>query len=78
MAEKSPVEEQSEAVGSIFINMIATISAKAKSLNHNNAVDVEINFQSVTIDKNGIPLFTKHTKESQIQLKLATRILPPP
>jgi len=41
------------------------------------AVDVELNFKSVTLNEQGWILFGKDTQESQLEIRLATRILPP-
>jgi hypothetical protein len=41
------------------------------------AVDVELNFKSLTLNEKGWVLFGKDTKESQLEIRLATRILPP-
>lgn len=42
-----------------------------------SAVDIELNFKSVTISEKGWVLFGKDTDQSQMEIKLATRITPP-
>jgi hypothetical protein len=42
-----------------------------------NAVDIELSFKSVMLTQQGWVLFGKNTKESTMEIKLATRITPP-
>jgi len=42
-----------------------------------NAVDIELNFKSVMLTQQGWVLFGKDTKESTMEIRLATRITPP-
>jgi hypothetical protein len=42
-----------------------------------SAVDVEVTLRNITTSENGWVLFGKDSQESQMEIKLATRILPP-
>jgi hypothetical protein len=74
----NPAEVPEKKVAEVFnlmVNDLLTSMAKEK---HEFAVDIEITFQSVTVDERGFPLFSKKTSQSQMQIKLATRITPQP
>jgi hypothetical protein len=42
-----------------------------------NAVDIELNFKSITISEKGLALFGKDSAQSHLEVRLATRITPP-
>lgn len=42
-----------------------------------NAVDIELTFKSVTINEKGWVLFGRDTDQSQMEIRLATRLTPP-
>lgn len=78
MADKSktPALKKERQIGKVFNSIITDVKTGMKESNHENAVDIELNFQSVALSQKGIPLFTKNSKESQMQIRLATRVLP--
>ena len=60
----------------VFAAMVNDFVEAMDKTKHEFAVDVELNFKSVTIDQKGIPLFTKTTTQSQMEIKIATRLTP--
>jgi hypothetical protein len=69
-------------IGKVFESVVQQISqaysASDQSKMSIQAVDIELNFKSVAIAENGWVLFGKDTKESHMEIKLATRITPSP
>jgi hypothetical protein len=67
-------------IGKVFESVIQQVSqaycAADQSRMSIQAVDIELNFKSVAIAENGWALFGKDTKESHMEIKLATRITP--
>jgi hypothetical protein len=75
---KTPAELPGDAVGKIFRTLVTdSIVPAMRDAGHQSAVDIEIYFKSVTIEK-GIVIFPKKTTESQMEIRIATRINPPP
>ena len=73
---KAPVATKEHQIGKVFHSIIRDVKTGMAESKHENAVDIELNFQSVALSQNGIPLFTKNSKQSQMQIRLATRVLP--
>jgi len=42
-----------------------------------NAVDIELNFKSIVLSEKGWVLFGKDSTQSQMEIRIATRITPP-
>ncbi len=75
---KTPAELPGHPVGRIFENLVAVdIIPAMRRANHQCAVDVQIDFRAVTVSEKGIALFGKKTTESQMEIRIATRITPP-
>lgn len=73
----TPAENTGRRIAEVFKSMINDLAAEMDKAKHEFAVDMEIEFKSVTLDQKGIPLFTKSATQSQLQIKIATRITPP-
>lgn len=73
---QAPAVVDQTPVALVFSSMVSALSQAMAANQHNNAVDVQLTFQSVTTDAHGVPLFTKHSTQSQMQIQLATRITP--
>ena len=65
-----------ENIALVFKELIRGIAEQMAETNHQFAVDLEVNFESVTVDKKGIPLFTNKATQSHLRIRLATRIIP--
>jgi len=78
MADKSkaPVAKKEHQIGKVFNSIITDVKTGMVESKHENAVDIELNFQAVALSQKGIPLFTKNSNQSQMQIRLATRVLP--
>jgi hypothetical protein len=74
----TPTEVPERKVAEVFNLLVHDLLNSMVKEKHEFAVDIEITFQSVTVDERGIPLFSKKTSQSQMQIKLATRITPQP
>ena len=72
----TPATNPGKSIAKVFQIMVNDLAREMNRSKHEFAVDVEIDFNSVTINKKGIPLFTKSVTQSQMQIKLATRITP--
>jgi hypothetical protein len=73
---KTPAITDQPAVSDIFAHAISDLSEVMSQTHLKDAVDIELNFKSVTTDSNGVPLFTKHSTESTLEIRLATRLTP--
>ena len=73
---KAPVATKEHQIGKVFGSIVNDVKNGMVESKHENAVDVELNFQSVALSQKGIPLFTKSSNQSQMQIRLATRVLP--
>ena len=73
---KAPVSTKEHQIGKIFGTIIEDVKNGMAESKHENAVDVELNFQSVALSEKGVPLFSKSSSQSQMQIRLATRVLP--
>ena len=62
-------------IAKVFGDSVTLIRSEMIKNQHKDAVDVEINFQNVTLSKKGFLVFSKKT-ESTMTIKMATRILP--
>lgn len=75
----TPAELPGYPVGRIFETLVADeIIPAMRKAKHQCAVDVQIDFRAVTVSEKGVVLFGKKTTESQMEIRLATRIDPPP
>ena len=72
----TPATKSGKSIAKVFQIIVNDLAREMKRSQHEFAVDVAIDFHSVTINKKGIPLFTKSVNQSQMQIKLATRITP--
>jgi len=89
MADKKPATLNTGTIGEVFESVIDEIrKAYAHDISRSydegssvalmNAVDIELNFKSLTIEKKRKWLvITRNTKESTMEIRLATRITPP-
>lgn len=73
---KQAVTEKHPAVGTVFRSVVTDVRESMNQSQHQSAVDIELNFNQVTISQKGIPLFTKKKEQNAMNIKLATRILP--
>ena len=73
---KAPALKKERQIGKVFNSIITDVKTGMAESKHENAVDIELNFESVALSQKGIPLFTKDSKQSQMKIRLATRILP--
>ena len=71
MAGKTP------PVGDVFMQVVEQVSNAAREGGHRNAVDLELTFAQVKASGGGVPLIVGTSKESNLQIRLATRLLPP-
>jgi hypothetical protein len=73
----TPAQNTGRRIAEVFKTMVNDLAIEMDKAQHEFAVDMEIEFKSVTLDQRGIPLFSKSTTQSQLQIKIATRITPP-
>lgn len=85
-----PAVYSAAAIGAVLESVINEIqkvykhdiSSKSSDQNQTttlmSAVDIELNFKSVTLAEKGLAIFGKDTKESVMEIRLATRVTPPP
>lgn len=73
---KKVLTEKHQAVGEVFRSVVIDVRSSMISSKHEAAVDIELNFNHVTISEKGVPLFTKKKEQNAMNIKLATRILP--
>ena len=73
---KAPVATKEHQIGKVFDSIINDVKNGMVESKHESAVDIELNFQSVALSQKGIPLFSKNSKQSQMQIRLATQVLP--
>jgi hypothetical protein len=71
-SKRQPAKSPGKSIVKVFNMMVSEMC----EVQHEFAVDVEINFKTVTIDRKGLPLISKNTTQSQLEIKLATRIIP--
>ena len=64
-----------KAVVQVFDNVVSGIRTTIKEKKHNSAVDVKLDFKSISIDSKGILVWSKK-KESQLEISLATQVIP--
>ena len=76
MAVNPPATIPEQPVADVFANIVRDVAKVMTDTTHKEAVDLDLKFTSVTIDSRGIPLFTKHTDQSQLEIRLATRLTP--
>ena len=76
-AKSLPAKSSGSRIANVFKSIVNDLSNEMAKAKHEFSVDIEIEFKSVTLDEKGIPLFTKSTTQSQLQIKMATRISPP-
>lgn len=76
----APAKYDAPPIGKVFESVIRQVreaySTSDESGMSIQAVDIELNFKSVAIDEKGWALFGKDTKQSQMEIRLATRITP--
>jgi hypothetical protein len=77
---KAAAKYDAPKIGDAFESVIQQVrqaySTSDKSGMSIQAVDIELNFKSVAIAEDGWVLFGKDTKESHMEIRLATRITP--
>ena len=71
-----PAKSTGKRVAEVFRTTVTDLSARMSEAGHEFAVDIEIEFRSVALDSKGFPLFSKSTTQSQLNIKLASRITP--
>ena len=71
-----PAKNTGKRVAEVFKTTVTDLSARMSEAGHEFAVDIEIEFRSVALDSRGFPLFSKSTTQSQLNIKLASRITP--
>ena len=76
MSSLSVLTDEGPEITSIFNSVAKGIQDIIDSRNHGAAVDLELQFNQVTINSKGVPLFSKTETTKSIQIKLATRITP--
>jgi len=75
-SDKQAVTQKASPVVTSFALIVSEIQTKIDAAQMKSAVDIELTFNQVSLDARGIPLFTRHKEQSQMQIKLATRIMP--
>jgi len=73
---KAPVATKEHQIGKVFGSIVNDVKNGMVASKHESAVDIELNFESVALSEKGIPLFSKSSNQSQMQIRLATRVLP--
>jgi hypothetical protein len=77
---KDAAKYDAPEIGKVFESVVSQVSqaylAATDSRVGIQAVDIELNFKSVNIAEDGWVLFGKDTKESHMEIRLATRIPP--
>jgi hypothetical protein len=65
-------------IGKVFESVIQQVGQAyaARSGMDLQAVDIELNFKSISISEDGWVLFGKDTKESHMEIRLAARLTP--
>jgi len=76
MTDKSAVSLTEIPIAKTFAAIVDEIQSKVNASDMKSAVDLELTFNQVSLDSKGVPLFTRHKEQSQMQIKLATRIIP--
>ncbi|NQT03346.1 MAG: hypothetical protein HQ580_15065 [Planctomycetes bacterium] len=64
-----------KAIVQVFDKVVGGIRTTINDTNHNNAVDVKLDFKSINIDSKGILVWSKK-KESALEISLATQVTP--
>ncbi len=64
-----------KAIVQVFDKVVGGIRTTINDTNHNNAVDVKLEFKSINIDSKGILVWSKK-KESTMEISLATQVTP--
>ena len=65
----------SQAIVTVFDSLVKGIKTTIQERNHNNAVDVRLDFKSINITKNNIIVWSK-VKDRTMEISLATQITP--
>jgi len=73
---KQPATEKASPVADTFASIVGQVQSKIDEKGMKSAVDVELTFNQISLDSKGVPLFTRRKEQSQMQIKLATRIVP--
>lgn len=68
--------EKHQAVTTVFNIVVSGVQKTVHDTGHQSAVDIELNFNQVAISKKGVPLFTSKKEQTEMSIKLATRIIP--
>lgn len=71
----SPVELPAESIGGVFRTVVTDVALVVDEQGGPAVVDVELTLTSVKMSKSGIPLISRKTKESELQIRLATRVM---
>jgi|GEM_PF-6861096 len=66
--------QKPEIIADTFADLVRSVSAVVKETKHQHAVDVRMLCRSASLSKKGIPIFSKKTKSSDMEIELATRI----
>ncbi|WP_019617199.1 hypothetical protein [Psychromonas ossibalaenae] len=73
---KQALTENHKPIASVFNSVVKGVQDTLNTSRLQSAVDIELNFNQVTISKKGIPLFTKKKEQTEMSIKLATRVIP--
>lgn len=63
------------ALTASFADIVKSVTKVVHDQKHQHAVDLRLHFKSVRMSKTGIPVFSKKTKESVMELEIATRVV---
>ncbi len=86
-ATRLPTSLEAPSIGDVLRSVLEQIAAahtamrakpeQSKPTTQLGTVDLELNFKSVAVSEGGWLLFGKDSKESQLEIRLATRVEPP-
>ena len=74
--QKKVMTQRQRAITQVFTSTIREVRQSLDESKMPSAVDVEVQFNQVTISEKGIPLFTEKTSQTAMCIRLATRIVP--
>lgn len=76
MAKSKPAEVRTQAVRDAFQSVLRDTRAVVEEQGLESPVDIEVTFRSLKVTEKGVWVFSKN-KEEQLEIRLATRVMPP-
>ena len=74
-APEALAEAKQPSIDEVFSNIVDHVRAQMQAQSLEAPVDIELNFQQVTMSKSSA-VFAKRREQSQMEIRLATRIMP--